>query len=390
MQRLFLIISFILLLTPSYGARKLSENATISILTCAPGEELYSLYGHSAIRVKDVSNGIDHVFNYGTFDFNTPNFYLKFANGNLKYILSDATFKRFMNSYFRDERSIWEQDLNLNQSEKQALFDAIIVNLQPEHRYYRYDFFFDNCATRIRDIVYRNIDGEIAYTDTTNQTLPFRYFIHEYEKNKPWVKDGLDIILGRGTDNIANVYNQMFLPDYLMIYFGKAVIRNEGVKDRNLIRESRQLLNFEKGTSKSIFLTPLVVFWILFGAGLVLTTWEIKRHKKPVMTVNRILFLAVGLVAILIVFLWFFTRHSVTGDNYNILWSNPLFILLALLPKKLFRTKALRIIIGIIIIGILLFTIGWVFIPQHIPAMIFPLVLLLLVRLTSLYYYINK
>ena len=389
MQRIFLFLSLLFLALPSYGAQKLTNDAKISLLTCSPGQDLYSIYGHSAIRVKDEINGIDHVFNYGTFDFDTPNFYLKFANGNLKYMLSSAPFNRFLNSYFHEERSVFEQELNLNQSEKQELFDAIVLNSKPENRYYRYDFFFDNCATRIRDIIYRNINGNITYIDTTQSKQSFRAFIHEYEKDMPWVKDGLDIILGWGTDDLADVNDQMFLPDYLMLYFGKAVINKEGEEARSLVKEMQPLLRFDNEKSSSV-LTPSLVFWILLILGGLLTGYEIKIRKKPIQFVNRTLFAVVSLVGLLIVFLWFFTRHGVTASNFNILWANPLFILLTILPNKILKAKSLQIVTIIILGCMTLFVIGWFVIPQHIPAMVFPLVLLLILRTGFLYRYINK
>nr|WP_321410474.1 DUF4105 domain-containing protein [uncultured Carboxylicivirga sp.] len=390
MLRLIAIISLFLILIPAFGARHLSGDARISLLTCDSGQELYSLYGHSAIRVKDDSNAIDHVFNYGTFDFNTPNFYLKFANGNLKYMLSTTTFNRFLNEYFTDERSVWEQELNLDQTEKQALFDAIVENSLPENKFYRYDFFFDNCATRIRDIVYRNIDGDISYVDTTLKTQSFRQFIHEYETKTPWVKDGLDLLLGWGTDDIADANNQMFLPDYLMLYFCKAIITKEGEETRNLVKEMRPLLRFEIEEENSDIITPTLLFWILLLIGSILTFYEIKIRKKPLTFVNRILFLLVSLVGLLIVFLWFFTRHGVTASNFNIMWSNPLFLLLALLPVRQLKSNTLKIVIYLILISMTLFLLGWFIIPQHIPSMVFPLVLLLIIRTGYFYSYINK
>ena len=151
--RKYLILpAFVLLNSITPSKAQLSPSAQVSIITCAPGDELYSIFGHSAIRVNDSINQIDLVFNYGTFDFDTPNFYLKFMRGKLNYMLSMAPYDRFLFEYVYYKRSVWEQVLDLSEVEKNNLFQALIINAEPEHRNYHYHFFFDNCATRIRDM----------------------------------------------------------------------------------------------------------------------------------------------------------------------------------------------------------------------------------------------
>lgn len=150
----FLLILPVLL--NAQNARKseivLSDSARISLLTCSPGNELYSVFGHSAIRVKDLPNKVDIVFNYGVFDFSDPNFYPNFVRGRMNYILAGNYYEDFYSSYVEENRSISEQVLNFSKEEKQHLLDSLFINYMPEHRYYRYDFFYDNCATRIRNV----------------------------------------------------------------------------------------------------------------------------------------------------------------------------------------------------------------------------------------------
>lgn len=390
MSRLYIIIVFLSIFIPSFSAVQLSDSAKISLLTCAPGQELYSLYGHSALRVNDDINSLDLVFNYGTFNFNTPNFYLKFANGNLKYMLSVSRFNSFLNNYLREERSVWEQELNLSSIEKQRLFDALAINSAPENKYYRYDFFFDNCASRIRDIVYNNLDGHVSYADTSQISRPFRDFIHEYEDGMPWIKDGLDIILGSKTDNQAYVNEQMFLPDYLMHYFGKAVIKSENKKDRRLVKQTTTLLKFEPQEKFPSIIGPDLLFWTILMLSIALLFYELRVKQQPVMLLNRLLFAIVGVLGLLIVFLWFFTRHGVTGNNFNLLWTHPLYLIPALLPLKYLKKNWCKPLLIITIAGLLLMLLSCFFIPQYIPAMVFPLVLLLLSRFFYLYLFINK
>ena len=152
---------FILLNSGTSLQAQFSNQSEISILTCAPGEELYSIFGHTAIRVRDSISNTDYVFNYGTFDFNTSNFYLKFMKGELNYFLSVTTFERFIREYEFQKRSIAEQHLNLTSNEKGSIIGALVNNSLPENREYHYHFFYDNCATRIRDIIDNNLSGAL-------------------------------------------------------------------------------------------------------------------------------------------------------------------------------------------------------------------------------------
>ncbi len=382
---------FITLLTISVSAAKtLSPDAKISLLTCSPSSnDLYTIYGHSALRVNDGLNNLDVVFNYGTFDFSTPNFYLKFANGNLNYFLAARSYNSFLRSYFNNEQNVWEQEINLTPKEKQALFDALVTNAKKENMYYRYDFFFDNCATRIRDIVFDNIDGDITYRDSTETIRSFRTYIHEYEAEMPWVLEGLDLLLGMKTDNDAYIFDQMFLPDYMMLYFGKASIVKDG-ENRNMIKEMKPLLRFDDVETKQTIVTPSLFFWCLLALSLVLLFFEVKKWEKPILIINRILYILTGLVGLLIVFLWFLSRHDVTGENLNILWAFPLNIILAFLPVKTLKTKAIKIIYIISLALLLSIPLLWFAWPQHLPPMVFPLSILLFIRQAYMYKYLYK
>lgn len=387
MKRALLFIAIILFSSSIFAAKQLSPEAKISLLTCSPGKgEVYTIYGHSAIRVKDDLYNIDSVFNYGTFDFNTPNFYLKFANGNLNYFLSVRSFNGFMQSYFHNEQSVWEQELNLSQEEKQKLFNALVLNTQPENRFYRYDFFFDNCATRIRDIVLDNIDGTISYRDTTEKVSSFRSYIHEYEAEMPWVLQGLDILLGLKTDDPAYLHDQMFLPDYLMLYFSKG-LKDNGEEKVGLVKEMKPLLKFENNELQSNTISPTLVFWGLLLISLLILVYELRLRKRPLMLFNRVVFFVTGLVGILIFFLMFISHHEVTGENFNIMWALPTYLILAVSPVKLYQTVFIKYLIIISLSTLFLFLVGWFIIPQQLPPMVFPIAILLFVRLANLYKY---
>ncbi|WP_158522802.1 Lnb N-terminal periplasmic domain-containing protein [Geofilum rhodophaeum] len=346
----------------------------MTILTCAPGEELYSLFGHTAIRVQDKESGSDYVFNYGTFDFSTPNFYLKFMRGELDYMLSVTTFDRFLREYQMDSRSVWEQELLLSETEKSALLEALMLNHQPENRYYPYHFFYDNCATRVRDIIAAHYSGGLEFPDLQNQEQStFRTALSDYLEYRPWTKLGLDLILGQPTDEAVDAFSIQFLPDHLMLQFAGAHDAN----GKAAVGEAHELLVFETSPER-MFWTPLLVFSLLALIGLRLTRWRVKR-KRSLHGLNIVTFVPAILLGFLIIFLWFFTSHSVTGPNWHLLWAHPLYLLL-LFPKKInlkFQRRLRWLLLAPLVFLLLLFP----FLPQDMPLALWPLWLLMAVRL---------
>lgn len=363
-------------LIPTYG-QELSEKSEISLLTCTPGEELYSLFGHSAIRVKDLENNIDLVFNYGTFDFNTPNFYVKFARGKLKYMLSIASFDRFKQEYIYEKRGITEQKLNLNAESKQRLFSALLTNYRPENRFYNYDFLFDNCSTRIRDIIQEN--GNVLFDSTTKSSYSFWNLLDRYMEKSKWIHLGIHLALGMPCDVEANPYQYMFLPENMMVAFENASIENNGNRIK-LVHETNLILKEKTNFTTTIwYKRPLFIFSILTLAVLCLSILYL-RKKKTFIIFDTILFSITGLLGWLIIFLWFFTDHQATGPNLNILWAIPLhfpIVFLLFIKEKTNFTYYYFLINSFV----LLFILGcWPIIPQSLPNEILPFVVLLLIR----------
>ena len=376
-----LLAGFILL--NSFGLLKgqLSPDARISILTCSPGNELYSIFGHTAIRVSDTRLGMDYVFNYGTFNFNTPHFYLKFMRGQLNYMLSVSTFSQFMVEYRYNQRSVWEQELNLDDSEKQALFNALVINAEPQNRFYHYHFFFDNCATRVRDMAINHLSHPVVFSSVPNDTIPsmsFRQAIATYLEQRPWTRLGLDLILGSPTDDPVNAQTIQFLPNYLMLQFEGSRRNNSGHK---LVHPTKTLLTFnhlpEKTTAQPGYVLTLAA--LVLG----LLTWLQLRKGFNLKWIDRFLFLLVGVIGLLITFLWFFTQHTVTGPNWHLLWANPLYLLLAFGPS-IYRGffRYLSLMLGIGVVFVLLFF--WA-LPQYMPPVLIPVWLVLVLRLGIAY-----
>ena len=384
-QLKYLFLTLLILLSSFQKTEgQFSSHSTISILTCAPGDELYSLFGHTAIRIKDTTQHKDFVFNYGTFDFNTPNFYLKFMRGELNYLLSVSSYKSFIREYRYHRRSVVEQKLNLTQEETENIIYALMVNSQPQNREYLYHFFYDNCATRIRDVVADNLNGDIHFPALTSSqiNMTYRDAINNYLTNRPWTQLGLNIILGQPTDDVLSPISIQFLPDYLHDQFAKAT-KADGI---SLVESTDQLLNFQPQKSANN-ISPALILWgllLLFGC---LTSWEYKNNRF-IKWINVFLLLITGIIGCLIVFLWFFTLHSVTGPNWHLLWANPLYLIaiIGLFKKQNKFHYLLLLLAGFNIIMLCLV----MFLPQHLSLQLIPVWLIMILRLTAQWFYYQK
>ena len=230
MRGFLLAVSLVALPVILQAQRTLSPDATISVITCGPWQgELYSAFGHSALRVYDPSQQINDAYNYGVFDFDQPNFYLNFAKGSSYYKLAVWDYQGFVNMYIYDNRFVHEQILNLTPAQKQKVYDFLQWNALPDNRFYRYDYFYDNCATRIRDVFVNVFQDSVVFDGSYVQT---NYTIREltdlYLQDQPWGDLGIDICLGLHMDKTADPYEYMFLPDYIESAFDHATIYQDG------------------------------------------------------------------------------------------------------------------------------------------------------------------
>ena len=334
---LYLIFFFVLFTVNTFSqVKKLSENAKITLLTCTSGNELYSVFGHSAIRVTDESLDLDVVFNYGTFDFNTPYFYLKFMNGNLDYALSAYDFDQFMRYYEMEKRGVEEGILELDSIQKEQLWEYLIWNLSPNNRNYRYDFFFDNCATRIRDIIFKAKQIDInnkLFTAIDNRS--FRDYIHSYVNEASWTGQGIDLLLGMKTDEKASVYQRAYLPDYLdSLFVDSKIIVNQTV----LLKKGEN----DYYNDISIF-SPNILAIIILILSICISIFEF-TNRVYCKFYDIVLFTACGLLSILFWYLWLFTKHEVCSVNINVMWASILYIpVVVLLCKNKIRNNYLRV-----------------------------------------------
>lgn len=293
---------------------RLSKQSKFSLLTCGAGDELYTTFGHTALRLLDDSVNIDVVFNYGLFDFNTPNFYLKFMNGELDYLLGYGSYSRFVDTYRRENREVREAELILTDDEKQDLWRLIYINLLPENRAYRYDFFFDNCATRVRDLLFKVKRLPLPYESTG---VTYRQLIHEKNTSDSWSAQGIDLLLGANTDSIASISGRAFLPDYLEDLF----------LDYNLIKHPITVVNVVPLVDVDVVNIPNLLFTILFLVVALFTLFECK-HKVLANWVDIVLLVPYILLSLLFVYMWFVSSHLICKWNWNVLWASPILILL--------------------------------------------------------------
>ena len=312
----------------------LSETATASVLTCGPGNDFYTTFGHSALRITDTAQGLDLVYNYGTFDFNTPHFYWKFMRGQLDYMLGRSSYENFMAEYVYEGREVREQRLCFTPQEVSNLYLLLEQNYLPEYRYYKYDFFTDNCASRIRDMVRMALGHrEISLMRESEPTSYRRLVTANLKGNLEWWQLGIDLLFGLPADHVCDANERMFLPEEMEAEFAEAWPKPESLHDGMIsinalnatLVDKAQILLPERREPLSRSFPPVVVFALLFAAVAVLT-W---RGLWP-RWADRALFVLAGLVGLFLLFMWFGTDHYCTQWNLNILWASPLLILIAI------------------------------------------------------------
>jgi len=349
-----------------------SSRLRISLLTCTPGEELYSTFGHSALRVIDSNSVSDMVFNYGTFNFEEKGFYVKFIRGKLLYCLSWSSFEDFKADYQFENRGITEQVLNFTGEEKLKIMAAIRENAREENRYYKYDFFLDNCTTRLRDLIEKNKTPRPQLPAVMPQNFRFRQAIHQYldQNKKDWSKLGIDILLGAPCDAVMTTAQQEFLPDNLMIAL-------DSTKNISMVQSSQNLYQLNPQRITTSWFTPLICFSALLLI-FILISLAGERARVLINLLDGLLFFFTGALGILLLFMWFGTDHSMTKTNYNLLWAFPTHIIIAFfMNSKKSRVKNYFLFTTL---GMTLVLICWSFLPQQMNNALLPLATLILFR----------
>ncbi len=362
---------------------RLSNEAEVSILTCLPGSELYSVFGHSAIRVHDPIRGYDLVYHYGTFSFDTEYFYLKFMRGELNYYLSVSSLDHFMMQYQHYNRSVYEQVLDLSNTDKLAVFQFLEFNRLPENKYYLYDFFYDNCATRIRDVFLQQLEGKVQL-QPLDTLYSFRSIIKPYLSEMPWAEFGINLVFGDKTDTPIDVSKTTFLPDYLHQAFMHATI-TYGNETRPVMKAADVLFEASELTESGWGLSPAWVFWVILVLVVIVSLWEYNREANYRL-VDFILFFTVGIVGLIMLLFWTATIHKPVVNNWNLLWAMPSHLVLAfwLFRKQLPHWMGYywSVSAGLSALVLLL----WLVIPQHLDRETIPILLIIALRSTLIFY----
>ncbi len=385
MKRLILIAFLLSSLQCFSQTSQLSEDAQVSIITCGPSQgELYTAFGHSAIRVVDPGRGIDLIYNYGLFNFNQPNFYLHFAQGNSFYILGVESYPDFKYAYEYFNRFIHEQILNLSAAQKQKIFDFLEWNALPENKSYRYDYFFDNCATRVRDAFKLVLKDELEFDGSFIKTdYSIRELTDLYLGEQPWGDLGIDIGLGSSIDKKADPYEYMFLPDYIESYFAHASLIQNGNKVPLVKSSAIVFTPRPEALEKSLF-HPWIVFGLLLLVALGLTVWD-WRKKRLSVWFDILLFFVVGLTGVVLLLLWTVTDHHACAKNLNLAWALPTHAIAIVFLFKKNKPLWLRnyfLMAGGICALLLL---AWPVLPQDLNNFLIPVVAALLLRSVILF-----
>lgn len=378
-KQLLLYILFVL--ASVTHAQDFGPNTKISLLTFGPGNDLYSKFGHSAIRLNDPSQGLDLCYNYGTFDFDTPNFYGKFVRGKLDYILSVDRTAPLLRYYKRTGREVIEQDIILDEVAVQGIAAFLIDNYKPENRTYKYDFFHDNCATRLRDIIEDQLEGQMVYKEIAESDRVYRDLLIEKLESVPLVLLGINLILGPNTDKAVDLRGEMFLPSYLMDNLDRYGRHTDG----EVIMDSKKLVFPERleFSGPSIFRQPALYAFLLF-------LFSIYAYLRGMFTsalnVVGVFLLSLSVICgLLFSFMWLFTDHQTTYMNLNLFWANPLsiYFLIKISRKKvpsivlntqkvlLFLAFLFLVVLPLVQIGISRSVLNFIAVPKHIPFQIF-------------------
>lgn len=358
----------------------LSPAAEISIITIGPGSELYDKFGHSAFRIKDSLSGVDVAFNYGVYDFDTPNFYTKFAQGKLLYELRADYFQQFFMRYVHENRWVKEQVLNLTQAEKQAVSDFLWNNALPQNKKYKYDFFFDNCATKIRDVIQVVLGKKLEYKDDyIQEELSFRELIQQNLQANTWGSLGIDTALGAVIDQKAKPIEYQFLPEYVYKGAEHAVVyRNE--TSEPLVKSSKVLFkNTPTPPHNNFWLSPLFVFGIL-GSVIVFITFRDYTKRTRSRFLDGTLFFVTGLIGIILLLLWFATDHTATANNYNLLWAFPLSLFLVIAISQKNTSHFLKRYVFLLLLLLVLLAVHWISGVQVFAIGLLPLLIALAIR----------
>ena len=350
----------------------LSPSTKISLVTCSPGDELYTAFGHSAIRILDPELGFDRLYNFGTFDMSVDNFYLRFARGDLLYQLSVVQGDADINEHDAIGQGVTEVLLNLTPEQKQGLFLLLETNLAPQNRYYRYDFLLDNCSTRVRDAFEKIVGTPVA--DKSVNGLTFRQMLDPYLDRIPWVRFGIYLLLGAGVDRLVQPREACFLPANLESAVKQTKLDQDAFGQEPIrLYPERPLRRMPRWLDPEIAFSIVLIGWV----GL----WSVRRWKSSRLISASVYFIF-GFTGLFLVVLAANTLHWQAYDNWNLGWLVPTHLVagIGLFFVSANQVFLLRLYLFLAVVEALIFMFASPWLPQRFHPAIYPLVVLLIWR----------
>ena len=384
-MKLLLRFLFLLCVTVAFSQKNIPNNTQISVLTIGPGNNLNDAFGHSGIRLK--TSYSDIVYDFGRYNFEDPNFYLNFARGKLNYLQGKANYNNLVNFYKQQNRSIKEQTLNLSAEEKQNVYKFLETNYAKNQGAYLYDFFYDNCATKIRDVIENATNGNIDYQLPDNyEDKTFRTLIQDELHPNTWGSLGIDIALGAIIDRTATPREHMFLPKNIYTFFERATISNE----KKLVSSSKTIFKSDTRFQKENFLLSPSVILSVLAVIIIFITYKDYKNQRRTKILDAILHLVLGLIGVSLTLLWFATDHTATAYNYNLLWAFPLSILMIFQACKSEPKKWFVGYIKFSVLMLCLLTVHWISGVQRFAPTLIPLLIALFLRYIFLLKFLKK
>ena len=381
MRKVFLIIIFFCSQFIHSNKSLIEEDDfQISILTVGPGIDLVDAFGHTGIRVIDKKNNLDLVFNFGIYDYNAPNFYSNFFRGRPVFSLGINRFNDFFDSYVKQNRKVYEQIIKISNDRKKIIVESLIKNSQEENKYYIYEYFEDNCSTRVADIFINEI-GEFKVDLNKKTKFSYRELIHNKIGNNSIGSLGIDLCLGSKIDKKITTRQTFFLPEKLKEFLDIIEDNNPNLVETKLLyspnyTNSYKQQNILKPIWVSLFIS-IIIIWLTFK--------DFKR-KKQTKILDFLILTTLSVIGMLIGYLWIFSNHSNGAMNLNILWANPLSFILIFHFFSNKKSKLTRLFLSFLIISIFFVIVFWVIQLQIFNLSIIPLLIGFLIR----YFYLRE
>ena len=299
-----------------------ADSIRISLVTCSPGTEVYEVYGHTALRVKIPSQGVDAVINYGLFSFEAPHFVWRFIKGETDYVVGTIGYPIFEHEYTSRGSSVTLQTLNLSREEKERLVYLLNENLRPENREYRYNFLYNNCSNKAGNMVELALSAHLLPLEDRSEGISYRDILHEYTQPYPWLQFGIDYLLGIEADLPANPRQQTFAPEYLMYYTGQAQLA-DSARTYPCVVDVEVRGTLAEPTNSLPMLTPMQLMILLFLFVAVMCTLEFLLERRQ-WWLDVLLLAIQGLVGVVVAFLFFCSEHPAVSSNWHVIYLNPL------------------------------------------------------------------